>query len=91
MEAGNVRIDVKKINIIFYEGLKMTLTMNGVTILLKDGGPGAYTPESVKRTIELTEDLIRKIGMTSRRLADNAEKKRVTEAEIKLAAEFLLK
>lgn len=71
--------------------MKPTISLNSIKLLLKEGGPGKYTPESIAKAREIIEDLTKQIGTTARELANNAGKKRVTEEEIKLATKFYIK
>jgi histone H3/H4 len=70
---------------------KSFISLNGVSQALKTASPGAYTPDSIKKAREVAEDLLKNLAQTSRMLADNAGRKRVTDDEIKMAAKFLLK
>jgi histone H3/H4 len=58
---------------------------------MKTAAPGAYTPESLIKAREITEDLIKNLATSAREIANNAGKKRVTDEEIKLAAKYLIK
>jgi histone H3/H4 len=42
----------------------------------------------VLKARELAEDYVKRLGVTSRKLAENGGRKRVTEEEVKLAAEL---
>lgn len=66
-------------------------SLSSTSKLVKSAAPGAYTPESILKTRELAEDLIKEIAKSARELATNAGKKRVTDNEIKLAAKYFLK
>ena len=69
----------------------MGIGISTIATLLKEGGAGAYTPESIKKTQEIIEDLTKNIGKMAREMAVTGNKKRVTEEEIKLAAKYLIK
>ena len=64
---------------------------NGVLRLLKQAAPGAYTPESVEKAQDITDDFIRTIAKTSRALAKMRGRKRVTKEDIENARKIILK
>lgn len=58
---------------------------------LKEASPGDFTPDSIAKTQEITQDLVKSLAQTARLFATNAGRKRVTDEDIKMAAKFLLK
>lgn len=67
------------------------ISINSLRKGLKEASPGAFTPDSIKKTQEVTQDLVKSLARTSRLFADTAGRKRVTDEDIKMAAKFLLK